>query len=144
MAASREANYELNIEWDGFTGGVVKRNGNIIISFDTPVEFGGGSRALCPDELFFSSIAGCLTTTFLFFMRRFKFKVLNYNLRILGRVLFKHGRYEVADVKTYFNVKVNKGLKDLALKCLNLTIEFCHITNALKVDVKHEFNVEEV
>ncbi|MEM2403938.1 MAG: OsmC family protein [Candidatus Methanomethylicia archaeon] len=144
MVTPREVRYELNTEWDGLTGGIVKRNDNVIISFDTPVEFGGNSRAPCPDELFLSSIAGCLTTTFLFFMRRFKLRILSYNLKISGSIMFRHGRYEFTDLKTCFKIRVNKGLKSLVLKCLNLTVDFCHITNALKMHIKHDFNVEEV
>ncbi|MEM1545163.1 MAG: OsmC family protein [Candidatus Methanomethylicia archaeon] len=144
MVTPREVRYELNTEWDGLTGGIVKRNDNVIISFDTPVEFGGNSRAPCPDELFLSSIAGCLTTTFLFFMRRFKLRILSYNLKISGSIMFRHGRYEFTDLKTCFKIRVNKGLKSSVLKCLNLTVDFCHITNALKMHIKHDFNVEEV
>ena len=144
MSTPREVSYELNIEWDGFTGGVVRRNSNAIVFFDTPVEFGGSGRALCPDELFLSSIAGCLTTTFLFFIRRFNLRLLSYDLKISGSVVFRNGRYEVTDLKTYFKVRVERGLKNLVLKCLNLTVEFCHITNALKISVKHDFNIEEV
>jgi organic hydroperoxide reductase OsmC/OhrA len=143
MSTPREVSYELNIEWDGFTGGVVRRGGDAIISFDTPVEFGGGGRALCPDELFLSSIAGCLTTTFLFFTRRFKLRLLSYSLTVSGGIVFRHGRYEFTDLRAYFKVRVDKGLGDLALKCLNLAVDFCHITNALRVGVKHDFSVEE-
>ena len=96
------------------------------IPLDTPSYFGGEGIHPCPDELFFSSIGGCLLTTFLYFQRRLELPLKDVQISVRGEVKFLGPKGYTID-ETYANIKI-KTTSDAASKaerCAKLTEVFC-------------------
>jgi len=122
------------VEWDGETGGVASLPGSSTeLRVDMPVEFGGGSRYPCPDEVFLASIGGCLLTTFLYIRRKMGFRLEGLRIEVVG-VVDSSGPegYRVSRVDAHMHVYVGRGDGGLAERCAELASEYCHITRTLE------------
>jgi len=63
MRLKRHLHYAAEAKWDHKTGGTAQLDG-FTQRFDTPREHGGNETAPCPDQLFATSLAGCIIDTF--------------------------------------------------------------------------------
>ncbi|MBS7655635.1 OsmC family protein [Candidatus Bathyarchaeota archaeon] len=119
------------VAWDKKTGGFIKTRKGVVAKIDIPKEFKGLGRYSCPDELFISSIAACLLTTFLYFKNKMQLKLLNLSVNSKGTVIKEPDGYELKNV--YFNIvaTTKKEYKEAAMKCLNLSEEYCHLLKLL-------------
>lgn len=126
--------FEVNGNWDGETGGkLTATHSGYEVPFDTPTDWGGNSRALCPDELFMSSVAGCITTTFCYFCRKMKFQPIEFKIRAAGNVDFVQTlrAYRLTKVVITAEMLVEEGEERIGEKCFELSVEYCHITKSI-------------
>ena len=131
MVESTEV-YDVKVSWNGESGGdVIFKDHSLKI--DTPIKYGGQGKGLCPDELFFSSIAGCLTTTFLFFKRKLRLKLNGLEISVQGEVE-SHGSkgYFIGGIQAVIRIEVNRGDEERAQRCSDLAKEYCHITRSIE------------
>jgi|YelNatPaOPRAMG01_1025707.scaffolds.fasta_scaffold28848_3 uncharacterized OsmC-like protein len=124
--------------WDGKTGGQIKTRKRTIIKVDIPKEFKGLGRYPCPDELFISSIAACLLTTFLYFKKKMRLKILNLSVEGKGKISRKVDGYKLEDAWFKFTVVARKKYEEAIMQCLNLAEEYCHLLNLLPIKPKVE------
>ncbi len=52
--------FRARLSWDGESGAEINIKHFKTLKLDMPTRFGGKGRYPCPDELFLSSVAGCL------------------------------------------------------------------------------------
>jgi len=125
--------YKVKVRWDGESGGDVIFNKDYSLKIDTPIKYGGLGRGLCPDELFFASIAGCLTTTFLFFKRKLHLEINGLEISIQGEIN-SHGSkgYFIGRIRAVMRIEVNNGDEARAQRCSDLAKEYCHITRSIE------------
>ena len=131
MVESTEV-YDVKVSWNGESGGdVIFKDHSMKI--DTPIKYGGRGKGLCPDELFFASIAGCLTTTFLFFKRKLRLKLNGLEISVQGEVE-SHGSkgYFIGGIRAVIRIEVNRGDEERAQRCSDLAKEYCHITRSIE------------
>jgi len=134
--------YQTNLLWDGKSGGEVDFKDSTL-RLDTPVEFGGGGKYPCPDELFFSAVGGCLLTTFLYFQRKLSFRLENLQVTIGGDVdLVGPEGYRITRIKAVLRIQTIKEEEAKAKNCATLTRDFCHITRALEKTIPTEISAE--
>ena len=135
--------FSLKATWDGATGGEVEAKGLPRLKIDTPREFGGRGGGYCPDQLFLSSVAGCLLTTFLFFKRRLNVEVESIEVSANCSVVKTREGYRIKSVNAKIRVKAGEKQKKLVEKCLSLTKQYCHITKTIEpvVDLNVEWEV---
>ncbi|MEM2227181.1 MAG: OsmC family protein [Candidatus Bathyarchaeia archaeon] len=119
------------VAWDKRTGGVIKIGKKVIAKVDMPKEFKGLGRYSCPDELFISSIAACLLTTFLYFKRKMRLKLLNLSVNSKGTVIREPEGYKLKNVYFKIVATTKKEYKEAAMNCLNLSEEHCHLIRLL-------------
>jgi uncharacterized OsmC-like protein len=126
----------VNVLWDGQSGGQATA-GNYSVRLDMPKKFGGQGRNLCPDELFLSSIGGCLLTTFLYLKKRFKLQVSDYKVEVKGDLeLIEREGYRIVGVKAKIKVKVVEGEDKTKVKnVLLLSKDYCHITRSIEKSI---------
>ncbi len=136
--------FEVNSTWDGETGGKITAKHGYELSFDMPTEWGGQSRSLCPDEIFLSSVAGCITTTFVYFCKKMKFTPLEFSLKVTGDVDFqpKIGAYRLTNINISGNLVTEEGKERIGEKCFEFATEFCHVTKSIDTCIPINANLE--
>jgi len=134
--------YQIKLSWDGKSGGEVDFKGSTL-RLDTPVDFGGGGRYPCPDELFFSAVGGCLLTTFLYFQRKLSLCLEGLQVTIGGDVeLVGPEGYRITRIKALLHVQTIEEEKAKAKECAALTRDFCNITRTLERAIPTEISAE--
>ncbi len=134
---------QINLLWDGESGGEISIGNHPPLRLDTPVEYGGRGRYPCPDELFLSAIGGCLLTTFLYFKRKVRLHLEGLQISVSGNVnLIGPEGYRITDLKAVLRVKTSKGEESNVKKCVEWAKDYCHITRALTVPIKLEHKIE--
>ncbi len=138
--------YVVEGKWNKRMGGeITTKEGDIY--FDTAEEFGGFKEGACPDELFLSSIGGCLLTTYLYFKKKLNFQMENYVFEVEGVIKMEHGSYKISKINVYTEIEVAKK-EDLkrAERCFSLAEEYCHITrtikNSIPIEIKKDIHVK--
>jgi organic hydroperoxide reductase OsmC/OhrA len=132
-AQTKKIEFKSDLSWDGESGGEITLQKGFTIHIDMPKEFGGEGRYLCPDELFFSSIGGCILTTFLYMRTKLKFDLKGLRVSVSGNVE-SHGTegYRVDGAQVKLTVETNKEDEDKARICVEMTKKFCHITRSIE------------
>ena len=125
--------FEVKLSWDGESGGKVSLNRDDSLKIDTPIKYGGLGKGLCPVELFFSSIAGCLTTTVLFFKRKMRMEFKGLNISVKGE-MNSHGSrgYFIGRIRATMRIEVNDGDEKKAEICSELAKEYCPLTRSIE------------
>lgn len=135
--------YQIKLSWDGKSGGELNFKNYPKMRLDTPIEFGGTGRYPCPDDLFFSSVAGCLLTTFLYFKRKLKLHLEGLQILINGNVDFIGPKgYRITRVKAVMHIKTRKNEEEKVKKCVELTKDFCHITRSIEKTIPIEISMK--
>jgi organic hydroperoxide reductase OsmC/OhrA len=133
MELSKKLEYEIEVIWDKQTGGHVNIQGFPTTKLDMPVEFGGMSKAPCPDELFFTAVGGCLLTTFLYFKERLTLTLRELRVSIQGKVDYLGPKgYRISEIIIVIYVKVPLNEQSKAEECTELATNYCHITRSLE------------
>ncbi|WXG47282.1 MAG: OsmC family protein [Candidatus Atabeyarchaeum deiterrae] len=132
----RRIEFKVNLAWDGKSGGEVTLASGATLHVDQPKEFGGEGKHLCPDDLFFSAIGGCLLTTFLYMHRKSKFNLKGVHISVNGAVesLSQEG-YRVKGARVNMNVETDKEGDEKARNCIEMTKRFCHITRSIEKSI---------
>jgi organic hydroperoxide reductase OsmC/OhrA len=132
-AQEKKIEYKVDLSWDGKSGGEITLPKGSTLHIDIPKEFGGEGRYLCPDELFFSAVGGCLLTTFLYMHKKLKFNLKGLRISVDGDVE-SHGPegYRVTGTHVNLNVETDDKGKDEAQDCVEMTKKFCHITRSIE------------
>ena len=133
--------YRAKTKWDGQTGGTATSNEGHEIIFDTPKTYGGYGNGICPDEMFVSSILGCLQNTFLDFQRRFDLELVSFELDGTATSVFDKEGYSLTGLKVTGSVVVSKDEFDIGERCIALMKKFCHITRTIKDCLPVEYDI---
>jgi len=132
-ALGKKIVYKVGVSWDGKSGGEVMLPRGSTLHIDIPKEFGGEGKYLCPGELFFSAIGGCLLTTFLYMHKKMKFNLKSLDISVKGEIE-SHGAegYRVNGAHVDLIVETDNQSKKIAEDCIELTRKFCHITRSIE------------
>lgn len=133
--------YSVSAVWDGATGGTASTGDGRKITFDTPVSYGGRGEGICPDEMFISTILGCLTNTFLDFQRRFEMALVSMHLDGRASTKFDGSSYRIDGVRVSGGVVVGEGELETGQRCLQLMKEYCHLARSLKDCIPIEYDI---
>jgi organic hydroperoxide reductase OsmC/OhrA len=129
----RKIEFKVDLSWDGKSGGEIAFGKGTKLRIDIPKEFGGEGKNLCPDDLFFSAIGGCLLTTFLYMKKKLNFNLKDLRIIVVGDVQSKGPEgFRVAGARVNLSVETDAEGETEARKCLEMTEKFCHITRSLE------------
>jgi organic hydroperoxide reductase OsmC/OhrA len=133
---TKKIEFKSDLSWDGKSGGEITLQKGSTIHIDMPKEFGGEGRYLCPDELFFSAIGGCILTTFLYMREKLKFDIKGLRVSVTGNVESQGAEgYRVTGADVKLTVETDEEGKDKAQSCVEMTKKFCHITRSIEKTV---------
>lgn len=124
--------FRVEAKWDGKTGASMRTESGNVLSIDTPKEFGGFGEGPCPDELFLASISGCVLTTFLWFIRKRGIQIVDIRLEGESEIELVKGAYLIKRIKIRVRIKASKEQAEVAKKCLDLAIRYCHISRSIE------------
>lgn len=124
--------FKIKASWDGKSGVKMMTSGGKTISTDTPSEFGGLGASPCPDELFLASIAGCVLTTFLWFVRKKGIKISDVRLEARSEIELAKAVYTFRKVKIFAEIFTPEEYVEAARSCLDLAIKYCHIFKGIE------------
>jgi uncharacterized OsmC-like protein len=124
--------FGVKLRWDGETGGEVDIGRFPALKLDMPIRFGGKSRYPCPDELFLSSVAGCLLTTFLYFKSKLHVQLERFEISISGSLDTELEGHRMAGIEAIIHVEAKKIDEINVRRCIELTKKYCHITRTLE------------
>ena len=133
--------YHSVSEWDGRTGGTVTTTLNRKVVYDTPETFGGHGDGICPDELFVSSILGCLNNTFLDFQRRFEMELKRITLSGTATAEFDGTGYKITGVSISGEVVVGEDELETGQRCIELMKEYCHLTRTIMACLPVQYDI---
>lgn len=133
MNSLRNLKYEVELTWDGETGGEAHIGSFPALRLDMPVDFGGKGKFPCPDELFFSAVGGCLLTTFLYFKEKLRLHLRGLQVSVKGAVdLIGKKRYQIMGIEALIKVETDENERLKAKECAELARDYCHITRSLE------------
>ena len=122
--------FQVNTEWNGKLGGKVKTEQGYHVEFEIPELFGGHGKAVCPDELFAASVAGCLMHTFLHTRERLGLEMKAFSLQTRVNVNFECQRYQITKITVGGILTVEEGEEELGEECLYFAKKYCHISRS--------------
>lgn len=132
MASRKILRYGARAIWDRKTGGRIRLPGLPDLRFDTPARFGGLGRYACADQLFLSSLAACLTATFLHFQKKLRFTPVGVEANVKARFELVEGHgYRFSGIKAFLLVWSKKADLAVAQRCADLAVEYCHLTQTV-------------
>ncbi|MFW9843659.1 MAG: OsmC family protein, partial [Candidatus Thorarchaeota archaeon] len=95
----------------------------------------------CPDELFVSSILGCLNNTFLDFQRKFEMVLKAFTLNGVATAIFDGEGYMITGMKVSGEVVVGEDELQTGERCIELMKEYCHLTRTIKQCLPIEYDI---
>jgi len=132
LASRKILRYGARAIWDRKTGGRIRLPGLPDLRFDTPARFGGLGRYACADQLFLSSLAACLTATFLHFQKKLRFTPVGVEANVKARLELVEGHgYRFSGIKALLLVRSRKGDLTVARRCADLAVAYCHLTQTV-------------
>jgi uncharacterized OsmC-like protein len=133
--------YTARSSWDGMTGCTAYVTANRKVIIDTPPTYGGRGDGICPDELFVSSILGCLNNTFLDFQRRFEMELTSIDLNGKATAKFDGEGYKIVGVSVWGEIVVGQDELEAGKRCLHLMKEYCHLTRTISGSIPIEYDI---
>jgi organic hydroperoxide reductase OsmC/OhrA len=133
--------YHSTSVWNGQTGGTATVSAGRRIAYDTPETFGGRGDGTCPDELFVSTVLGCLNNTFLDFQRRFEMELKSLVLRGTATSVFDGTGYRITGVAISGEVVVGEDELETGERCISLMKEYCHLTRSIKDCIPFQYDI---
>ncbi|MHA1409566.1 MAG: OsmC family protein [Candidatus Odinarchaeia archaeon] len=132
--------YEINVEWDGQTGATVSFKNMPDLKIDMASDFGGGGKYYCSDEIFLTSVAGCILETFLYIGKKMRINLKEYIVHTRAIVEGGISGYYISKIIFDFKITVAKGEVDKAKQCFDLSVDYCHLRRALNPKIELVFN----
>ncbi|RLI10785.1 hypothetical protein DRO42_00040 [Candidatus Bathyarchaeota archaeon] len=135
--------YQVNVDWDGASGGLVECENCGDLKLDMPCEFSGLERSPCPDQLFLAAIGGCLLTTFLHFKNRLNLDVEDVRITVSAEIDLKPSEgYRIGSVTAVMRIRADAEDAELARRCAELARDYCHITRSIEPSLPVDVAIE--
>ena len=142
MRLKRRLKYSAEAQWNHESGGTVQVDG-FTIDFDTPHEHGGNETAPCPDQLFMTSLAGCIINTFNYYRAMLDAETQDIKVTVSSDIeLTKTSGYRVTGIKIDLRVWSDEENHELNTKCAERAIDYCHITKSIEKAIPIETSIE--
>lgn len=124
--------FQATVVWDRETGGDITIEDFPEIKIDSPTEWGGRSRSYCPDQLFVSSVAGCLLETFLSIKKKMRINLLHLKVPLQMTIRQARDGWHIQEIEGKIEATVGKGEKEKGETCHQLAEEYCHLIRLIK------------
>ena len=136
--SKKEHHFQAEVCLNGEKSGVLRFRANLELPVASPPEFMGPENMASPQELFVSSAAACLMTTFQFMGRKIRAEWSDFSCTADGLVeTVSAGGLVFSRIDLYPRVTVaDEENADKVGKALDLALQYCMVTNAMKCAVE--------
>jgi organic hydroperoxide reductase OsmC/OhrA len=142
MRLNKHLHYATKAEWDHQTGGTADLH-NFIQEFDTPKEYGGNESAPCPDQLFMTSIAGCIINTYNYYREMLEVETLDLKVKASSDLeLTEVDGYRIKSIKIEIHIWSTQDQLELNKKCAQRARDYCHITKSIEKAIPIEITIK--
>ena len=112
------------------------------VEYDTPREYEGEEIAPCPDQLFLTSIAGCLNNTFLYYKKALGAETLDLNISAEAELeLFDPIGYRITQISIDMRISSLQDYVEINRRCAERAKEYCHLTRSIESAIPIKFNL---
>ncbi len=133
MRLKKHLKYSAEAEWDHKTGGVAQLDG-FEQRFDTPMEHGGLETAPCPDQLFMTSIAGCIINTFNYYRVMLDVETRDIKVKVSSDIeLTPIDGYRITGIDIDIQVWSDEENQLMNQKCAERARDFCHLSKSIEL-----------
>jgi organic hydroperoxide reductase OsmC/OhrA len=102
----------------------------------TPVAFGGKGKEWSPEHLFLGAVSSCFMTTFLVFVKKFRFSMTGFGCSITGQIEKTDGIYSFSQVDLVPVICIDDELsRQKAQMALEKTMKYCLVSNSISCRV---------
>ena len=131
--------FDTQLSWLGDKKGKLtapELNSSLVIA--TPKEFGGEGNDWSPEHLLLGALSSCFMTTYLSFMQKFRFSILQLECSADGQVELVDGRYKFTEINLYPKIVI-AGEADLekANLAMEKTHKYCLVGNSLNATIRY-------
>ena len=132
MRLKKHLHYAAEAKWNHMTGGTAQLDG-FTQPFDTPHEHGGNETAPCPDQLFMTSLAGCIINTFNYYRRILDAETRDLTVNASMDIeLDNTNGYRVTGINIDIQVWSDPENQELNQRCAERATEYCHLTKSIE------------
>ena len=132
MRLKKHLRYAAEAKWNHDTGGTANLDG-FTQPFDTPREHGGNETAPCPDQLFATSLAGCIINTFNYYRRMLDAETIDLTVNASMDIeLMDTDGYRVTGINIDIQVWSDQENRELNQRCAQRATEYCHLTKSIE------------
>ena len=132
MRLKKHLRYAAEAKWNHDTGGTANLDG-FTQPFDTPREHGGNETAPCPDQLFATSLAGCIINTFNYYRRMLDAETIDLTVNASMDIeLTDTDGYRVTGINIDIQVWSDQENRELNQRCAQRATEYCHLTKSIE------------
>jgi peroxiredoxin-like protein len=108
-----------------------------IISVGTPQEFGGQGKEWSPEELLLGAVSSCFLSTYLSFVKKFRFEITRFACYTEGRVEMVDGVLAFTRIIIHPRIHVAKhDFMDKATLALEKAKKHCLVSNSLSATIE--------
>ncbi len=109
------------------------------VHFGSPPEFGGSENMLSPEQMFVTSVNGCLMMSFMYFARKFKVSVLSCKSDATGNLEKGAEGYRFTGIEVKTEVVVaEKPDMETVRKLEELAEKYCPVSRSLNCPVQYK------
>ena len=125
--------FEVDLNWLSDTRGIIAgKDAQGTLHVATPPEFGGSGKPWTPEHLFLSSITSCFMTTYLVFVKKFKFEINNLECHADGQVQMQDGKLTFSRIDVFPKIYIpEESMRDMAMLAMEKTHKYCLVSNAV-------------
>jgi len=145
MSDKLEKNYPFSVDlrWiAGSTGIITAEDVEGSIEVSPPPVFGGQGKPWTPEHFFLGSISSCFMTTYMSFVKKFKFEVSKFNCDVKGEISLVEGRLVFTKIDLYSRIAVpGSELTEKATLAFDKTKKYCIISNSIQTPINYHFEL---
>ncbi|MBN1125674.1 MAG: OsmC family protein [Sedimentisphaerales bacterium] len=113
------------------------------MEIEPAAEFGGGGKAMNPEEMFVAAINGCLMNTFFYFVRKFKIEFLSYNSLAEGRLEKQSDGFRFISVKVRARIALSEIESfEKVHEAGRLAEKYCLVSRSVACPVDYKLEIE--
>jgi organic hydroperoxide reductase OsmC/OhrA len=128
--------YQTGVHWLQGRRGVLSASARPDLEISSPPEFKGEPGLWSPEDLFVSTVNGCLLMTFLAYAEREELDLAAFESAAEGLLEYSEGKYRITEIVLKPNLTVNSEEDALlARDVLERAHRDCIITNSIRTTV---------
>ena len=129
--------FQVQLNWLSNKKGLLSSNDALgTLHVETPPAFGGEGKPWTPEHFFLGAISSCFMTTYLAFIKKLQFEIVDLECEAIGQIEMVDGKYKFTQVDLYPKVYIDtEMLREKASLAMEKAHKYCLISNSVNADI---------